>query len=62
MGKLSPSGDYLRTSSDDVIVSRCVYCHLIVGASKELKKVEMAETVHDCPGKREADEADGRRK
>lgn len=53
MGALSPSGDYLRTSAENgVTVSRCVYCQQIIGAGKEIEKVEIAENTHECPGKR----------
>jgi hypothetical protein len=61
MGALSPSGDYLRTSAENgVTVSRCVYCQQIVGAGKEIDKVEIAENSHGCPGKRDGhDGVDG---
>jgi hypothetical protein len=61
MGALSPSGDYLRTSADNgVTVSRCVYCQQIIGAGKDIEKVEIAENTHECPGKRnERDGANG---
>jgi hypothetical protein len=58
MGALSPSGDYLRTSTENgVTVSRCVYCQQIIGAGKEMEKVQIAENTHDCAAKHE--DADG---
>jgi hypothetical protein len=55
MGALSPSGDYLRTPADNgLTVSRCIYCQQIIGAGKEMGKVEIAEDCHECAPKREA--------
>ena len=54
MGALSPSGDYLRTcAGNGVTVGRCVYCQHIIGAAKEIAKVEIAENIHECLGKHE---------
>jgi hypothetical protein len=51
MGALSPSGDYPRTSAENgVTFSLCVYCQQIIGAGKEIDKVEIAENTHECPG------------
>ena len=54
MGALSQSGDYFRTRDYDLTVSVCVYCHRMVAAGQEVKTLEIAEKVHDCPDKRGA--------
>ncbi len=53
VGELSQSGEYLHNPAPHgMIVSRCVYCHLIVAVGSP-EYIEMAERIHNCSEKRE---------
>ena len=50
----SESGDYLRIpNAAGLIVTICVYCHKEIAVSKTTATLKLAETAHDCRGKRE---------